>query len=397
MSSVRTAIGCSIVLIAVGSAGAQSFDFSTPSDDRWHYPFNFNPGTRLTGSVFQAANQTGFNDRDGEVVVRWDTSSLIAPGQGVWAYQIDSIVVTLTNDAGATWIPDLTADEWYTADINVDGFINLDGIPRGEPGDVDGESDDADPGRPIELYGAGFGPTHSAASWNENSAYVGSASIADVARDPFPFMYQDVTGDMLHVEDHAKGLWNDTIALPVFEFTPQPWAYGNPVSYTPGSQTIPFSVEFEIDLNASGGLVREYFRQALNDGFLTVIITSYQDTVQGGSPTEFGSFFMKESVGVFLGAEAPALRVVLSGACSPADITTQGAGTGDPGFGVPDGLVTGADLSFFVNGWVADDLGVADLTTQGAGIGDPGFGVPDGLVTGADLSYFVNLWIIGCP
>ena len=82
--------------------------------------------------------------------------------------------------------------------------------------------------------------------------------------------------------------------------------------------------------------------------------------------------------------------------CLP-DVTTQGAGSGDPGYGVPDGGVTSADIQFFVNAWVAPDASVADLTTTGAGSGDPGYGVPDGTVTAADLNYYVNLWVAGCP
>ena len=81
----------------------------------------------------------------------------------------------------------------------------------------------------------------------------------------------------------------------------------------------------------------------------------------------------------------------------PADVTTQGAGLGDPGFGVPDGLVTGADINFYVNAWVAQDLAIADVTTQGAGSGDPLFGIPDGIITAADINYYVNLWVAGCP
>ncbi len=81
----------------------------------------------------------------------------------------------------------------------------------------------------------------------------------------------------------------------------------------------------------------------------------------------------------------------------PADLTTQGAASGEPLFGVPDNLVTGADLGYFVNAWVIGDATIADVTSQGAGIGDPLFGVPDTLTTGADLSYFVNRWIEGCP
>jgi len=84
-------------------------------------------------------------------------------------------------------------------------------------------------------------------------------------------------------------------------------------------------------------------------------------------------------------------------ACSPGDLTTQGAGSGDPGYGVPDGQVSAADLNYYVNAYVAADLAIADVTTQGAGSGDPGYGVPDGQVTAADINYFVNLWIAGCP
>jgi|GEM_PF-1133218 len=83
--------------------------------------------------------------------------------------------------------------------------------------------------------------------------------------------------------------------------------------------------------------------------------------------------------------------------CSPADITTQGAGSGDPGYGVPDGAVSAADLNYFVNAYLAGDLAVADVTTQGAGAGDPGYGTADGQVTAADLNYYVNLWVDGCP
>ena len=69
------------------SAPAQTFDFPTPSDDRWQYPFNFSGGARPTGSCFSSLG-TGvpefdnFNDRDGVVIVAWNTSSQIPPGQG---------------------------------------------------------------------------------------------------------------------------------------------------------------------------------------------------------------------------------------------------------------------------------------------------------------------------
>ena len=106
---------------------------------------------------------------------------------------------------------------------------------------------------------------------------------------------------------------------------------------------------------------------------------------------------------ILLGRSAPiemdsaSIALTSVGACSEGDVTTTGAGIGDPGYGVPDGQITAADINYYVNAWVANDLTIADVTTTGAAIGDPGYGVPDGLVTGADIQYFVNLWVAGCP
>jgi len=79
------------------------------------------------------------------------------------------------------------------------------------------------------------------------------------------------------------------------------------------------------------------------------------------------------------------------------DVTTSGATIpGQPGFGVPDGVADGDDLSFFISLWAAGDLG-ADFTTSGATVaGQAGFGVPDGVVDGDDLSFFIGFWQQGC-
>ena len=87
--------------------------------------------------------------------------------------------------------------------------------------------------------------------------------------------------------------------------------------------------------------------------------------------------------------------LVGQGGCR-ADMTTQSAGQGTPGYGVPDGIITGADIQFYVNLWINLAPG-ADMTTQGAGQSDPGYGQPDGLVTGGDIQFYINMWIAGCP
>ena len=40
---------------------------------------------------------------------------------------------------------------------------------------------------------------------------------------------------------------------------------------------------------------------------------------------------------------------------------------------------------------------VADLTSLDQAWHEPFYAVPDGIVTGIDIQYYVNLWIAGCP
>jgi hypothetical protein len=60
--------------VALASAQGGEFVFDTPSDDRWHYPFNFTPGHRAVASCFGSTadpNFTTFNDRDGIFLIAW--------------------------------------------------------------------------------------------------------------------------------------------------------------------------------------------------------------------------------------------------------------------------------------------------------------------------------------
>lgn len=333
-------LACLLLVTAPSIVAAANFDFPTPSDDRWHYPFNFTPGTRPVATCFGTGGLNGFNDRDGLAVIAWNTSTLIPPGLGAGNYPISSLTVTVTNQPNAAWQIDLTPDEWFTYDLNGDGIINADGIPRGEPGDTDGESNDPDPGRTIELYGAGFGPVFTAVDWVETSFYVGSDSINNTPRDPFPFVFREGGSDMLHIEDHMKGLHNAGLTPPfcgppdtTCPFTPIPWAVGVPVNYTPTLQTTPFDIVFTINLDQSNGRVRQYFQEGLNAGRVFVIISSGADAVFMSGQATFPTLFMKESTAP--GAKPGKLSITLD---------TCQAGSGDIDC---DGDVDGNDLNLF--------------------------------------------------
>lgn len=79
-----------------------------------------------------------------------------------------------------------------------------------------------------------------------------------------------------------------------------------------------------------------------------------------------------------------------------ADLTSTNTNPGAPGYGSPDGVLDGADLSYFVESWLLEDTNVADVTTTNTNPGGPGFGQPDGTVDGADLSYYVEQFLTGC-
>ncbi|MEM1331322.1 MAG: GC-type dockerin domain-anchored protein [Planctomycetota bacterium] len=82
-----------------------------------------------------------------------------------------------------------------------------------------------------------------------------------------------------------------------------------------------------------------------------------------------------------------------SGLYFAVDVTSDGANPGDGYHGVPDGLVTVTDLTYFIEAWNAH-ISVADITTLGANPGDGLYMVPDGVVDVTDLSTFVEVWLL---
>lgn len=308
---MRRALSIFALLFAAGAATAEPVFFDVPSDDRWHYPFNFSSGFRGTASAFgSVGNEVSpeFNDRDGIVLIAWDTSGEVMTGLEPFEYDVCSATIVLTGVQGSEWIVDRTLDEWFTNDLNDDGVINADGVPRGSPNDSDGESDDVDAGRPLELFGVGFGPLYAYETWNQSNAYQGGECTFDASvctnapRDPFPFVFQDGTGEMLHVEDNVKGLHNEDLNVPlcndpqdICPFTPVPWAIGDPIDYTPRQQTVPFSVRFDVDLSLSGGDVLGYVKEQLSGGRVFVSVTSMVLVPEQSTDPDFPSFLMKEA------------------------------------------------------------------------------------------------------
>ncbi|MEZ6233503.1 MAG: GC-type dockerin domain-anchored protein [Phycisphaerales bacterium] len=80
-------------------------------------------------------------------------------------------------------------------------------------------------------------------------------------------------------------------------------------------------------------------------------------------------------------------------ACQP-DLTT-GAVPGQPGYGVPNGVLNNDDFFYFLAQFAAGNVAVCDLTT-GAVPGQPGYGVPNGAVSNDDFFYYLAIFSAGC-
>ncbi|MEL7473173.1 MAG: thrombospondin type 3 repeat-containing protein [Planctomycetota bacterium] len=73
-------------------------------------------------------------------------------------------------------------------------------------------------------------------------------------------------------------------------------------------------------------------------------------------------------------------------ACSPADVTTEGTANG-----MPDGVVTLSDFSFYLGLWSANDSS-ADITAESS----CNVGSGEGAVTLSDFSCYLSVWSQGC-
>lgn len=92
-----------------------------------------------------------------------------------------------------------------------------------------------------------------------------------------------------------------------------------------------------------------------------------------------------------IGAGVWALRA----ACSAADLSGD-SDSGEPGYGVPDGVLDASDLFYFLDQFAVGNLGQADLTGSSDPL-DPSYGQPDGNLDASDFFYFLDVFAAGCP
>lgn len=328
-------------LVSATSSGAgdsETLEISKdgPDGDRWMYPFNATPGTRQAASTFGywSSLDDAFDNRDGQMVITFDTDGDLAPGSAsAWRVVSAKVTVQLSNEGIRL---DTTPDDWR----NFVEAGNEDFIP------------DADPGQPIELFGTGYRGGYDAASWFETAPFGQGDTTLPGARFAHALGWRD--GSFVDVSNHVREGWN-----------PVPFAVGV-VDGLPDGQVIPIDSVFEFELDVQSPGVEAYVLEGLDVGTVAFTITSMTEVeVMGGT---FPLFYCRENIAVDFGiASAATLDIVLepAPAGNPCDLTG-------------DGLVDGADLTMLLGRW-----GTADSEADLDGSGQ---------VDGADLAELLGCW-----
>ncbi len=126
------------------------------------------------------------------------------------------------------------------------------------------------------------------------------------------------------------------------------------------------------------------------------------DTSNNGTTEEDRFYGVIESSGISAivirhtsgGLEVDHLQYGGGGAACAADLS----GSSDPNdaaYGSPDGVVDSADFFFYLDQFVAMNLGAADLSGS-SDPNDPAYGVPDGVIDAADFFFYLDLFVAGC-
>ena len=242
----------------------ENIEFKEPYLDRWTYPNNSTPGSRGMASVF--ANSSDWT-RMGQFVIGFQTSEFIPKEKGAENYSIDSIRLTLITPAEPSFQYDPTYDlfETYT-------------------------SEDSDPGRPIELHGAGFRNDYS----GEDFLSRNTPSFSGGLRTVFPLSW-DLEGNDLDVSGNV-GLKVES----------RPWAIGKMAGPEEGAY-VNEEIEMIFDIDLSDPNVNQYVRDELDSGSLHFVVSSlHTANHQGG----FVNFFTKDSPEEeFFGGYAPRLEI----------------------------------------------------------------------------------------
>jgi len=291
------------VVSGAAYAGPTSVLLPAPTLDRWMYPFNGTPGTELEAKTFGAILIPGFDDRDGQFLIGYDTQDLVIPGQGVDEYRVHAARLRVTVSRSDLFVYDPTPDPLASSyDVNDPDYVP-----------------DPDDGKPIELYPVGYrngyalkGDGQETFTFEETSEFGGPPLVppAEEARNCFAAAV-DEDGNATDVSRQVR-----------LKFEAPAWATGTAEGVNAGDP-VQEGTHFYFELDVCDPIVQAYLRRGLDAGRINLIVTSLHP-VSGPGELDYPHLYTRENpIAQALGYEAQLELSLVTG--RPGDFNNDGA------------------------------------------------------------------------
>ncbi len=233
---------------------------------RWMYPFNANPASRPTASVFGALGSApDFDSRDAQYLLGWATTNRIPAGQGANNYLVRRARVTLTIASGNQYTYTGTLRDYRTY------------FPTNDPRHLPSTNSSS----PVELFGAGFRGGFTAATFQQDSPFLADSGGGYYTNRTAYAAGFDTNGALADVSNNVGDDGTNEIASP---FEVAPFAVGQTTNVADG-QLMPVGSQLTFDLNLDDPLIYGYVQQGLNEGKLMFAASSLVEASFGGPPT----------------------------------------------------------------------------------------------------------------
>jgi len=254
----RWLLRSSFLLWLAGSLFSKSYAglILEPAGDKWMYWFGDSTGNRAAASVYGAYGTNdyadyNFDDRYGQMMLDFDTTSLVPTGRGATNYTVSLLKIRLVVNYGDVFRYDPTFDSLATYRTEVD----------------------ADLGRPIELYGVGYRGGFSRETFRETSPYQAANAIGNrEVRNAYAMDF--INGSPRDVSNNVEE-----------NFEVRPWAVGQITGQLeidgtfsslslPSGGMVPIDAVMVFTVDLSDPAIRSYVQQGLDAGRLHFMVTS---------------------------------------------------------------------------------------------------------------------------
>lgn len=273
-----------LLLGLVAGSGAHAGEFTLtpaqPTLDRLMYPFAFDGASRPQGYTFGSFDPR-FDTRDGQILLGWDTATLLPTNRPSSRYLLRKVEVVATVASALSFNYDPTHDLVWTYATNHPAYVP-----------------DIDLGRPVELVGAAFRGGFTAATFRENSAFgplgpITGTNISIGTRNAFAAVF-DSTGAMVDLSNNV-GQTNAAFTGEIFEF--RPWAIGRNETVVPGD-LVPEGTPMTFEVDLSDPFISGYLQGALSSGNLRLFLTSLHPAAQAGfgGGGSYPQWYLRESL-----------------------------------------------------------------------------------------------------